>query len=129
MTMDAYLAERDAYRFGNAAGPRLDQVRLGYDVSCYEQGGETWVAANGRGVSLMTALGLRSSSFQGHIWKITEAETMIPHELRLIQDSDERISLAPAFTMPLSRYLTALRLLNPTLVYFGKKKNGVRSCP
>ena len=127
MPIDAYLADRDAYRFGNATGPRLDQVRPGYDVSCYDQGGETWIAANGRGVSLMTALGLRSTGFQGHVWKISEGDTMIPNELRLIQDSDEHSSLAPAFAMPLARYVAALRRLNPTLVYFGKKRDGVQS--
>jgi hypothetical protein len=70
---------RILYRLGNAASPKLQNVRP-QDVDSYENNGIQMVYANGKGVSLfnLQELQRRESGLSGWVWKIPQGTLPLP---------------------------------------------------
>lgn len=70
-----YLLDEDLFRFGNAASPKLHNVRDD-DVDVYDHAGFAFVRANGKGISLITEKRLPRGS--GYIWKLPAHTQILP---------------------------------------------------
>lgn len=92
----------DLYRRGNATASRMDQVRE-KDIEHYEQDGEIWVAANSGGISTFSVMG------EGKNWWRLDEGTVIPNELRVVNDHGNHWLWEPAYSMPLEVYRAGLR--------------------
>ncbi len=94
----------DLYRFGNSTSPRLDHVRE-QDEVMYEQDGETWVRANGKGISLVPKE--RAMQRGGWIWMLPK-NTVMPLGLALHPDRPSHVSLCATHDMPLHQFCSLL---------------------
>jgi len=81
-----YMLDEDLYRLGNAASPKLNNVRP-QDVDTYETNGILMVLANGKGVALfnLEELQRRESGLAGWVWKIPQG-TLPPVGLAVYPD-------------------------------------------
>ena len=109
-TKDLYLTPVELYRLGNATTPRLDQVRIPRDMPTQELNGFLYVTAGNFGISLLDALGLSKTRMDGWVWRIKKG-TVLPIELRLIQNHEGHYLLVPSGFMLLDEFRAALARL------------------
>ncbi len=115
-----YLLDEDLYRLGNAASPKLHNIRPGHDVNTYERNGVVMVRADGFGISLVTEQRLQRMNTRGsYLWKLP-ANFPLPHELALNPDqtsirkpgdAPDHYFLCPRFGMTLGEYVALLSKL------------------
>jgi hypothetical protein len=121
-TAEFYLVPEDVYRLGNAAGPKLDNVRQS-DVETNEINGVVMVVANGKGVSVFDRDGLARVPLAGWVWRIP-ARTPLPAGLKFVHDPLPDIPghyvIAPVHNMPLAKYKGLLEELAVHAVKVGK---------
>jgi len=112
--MDVGEFTTDLYRMGNAKWPKFDEERARSDVIITKKDGIDTVIANGNGFSAFDHLTRVMRKPGKKIWRIKKG-AMIPNELRLVQDKrpghDGHYMLAPAYSMPLKKYLGILEEL------------------
>ena len=100
----------DLYRSGNSSSPNLDRVRItgpDRDVDAYEDSaGNTWVEANGKGVSTEDA---PNPNWRGTPWRLPE-KSPYPDVLVVWSDEPNHYLWAPAKDMMLEDYKAALAL-------------------
>lgn len=105
-----YIASEDLYRFGNASSSLISRVRT-IDIDTSELNGITVVIANRKGISLYNTMGLEKVNLSGWVWEI-KAGTVFPLGLELIKDAGDEpqghYTLAPAYNMPYSEYISLL---------------------
>lgn len=113
------LAE-DLYRMGSATSSKLEKVRPN-EVDLYDRNGVEMVSANGKGISLITEIGLqrRARLLSGYAWKL-QANLPMPLGLALHPDqasvrqptgAADHYLLCPAADMPLGEYVGLLQKL------------------
>jgi hypothetical protein len=106
----------DLYRCGNASSPNLDRVRTSgpdRDVDSHvDASGTTWVEANGKGVSTVTA---PDQSWRGKPWRLP-AGSPYPDELLVWLDEPGHYAWAPAKDMTLQDFKAALLLASKGFV-------------
>jgi hypothetical protein len=94
----------DLYRMGNAASPRLENIRM-KDIEIYEQEGRQWVTANSGGISTFSIRG------SGRNWWKLDQGSEIPNELRVVNDYSNHWLWEPSYSMPIDDYRQALELV------------------
>jgi hypothetical protein len=105
----------DLYRIGDAAGPRLDAVRPGLDVSVKPVNGVDWVdgTPNG-GASMRSSIyPLRRASSR---WWLLPAGSPYSSQLVVRNDHGNHWLVEPATDLPLDAYENLLRTLNGLFV-------------
>ena len=99
------------YRRGNSNSPRMDNVRLDKDIGIYQKNGIIWVKET---IGNLKSGGISTFSIQGrgrNWWKI-DAGIEIHPDLELINDRGNHWLWKPSQTMPLEKYIKALRAVN-----------------
>ena len=101
------ITTTDLYRRGNAAGPRLAQVRIGKDVVGYQKSGVDWVVAGSGGVSTFSVQG------PGKNWWVLPAGYDYPVEISVVNDHGNHYSWEPNVDLTLADYLAILAAVEP----------------
>ena len=92
----------DLYRRGNAAGPRLAQVRIGKDMVTYQNQGVEWVRAHSGGVSTFSVQG------PGKNWWLLRAGFDYPADLSVSNDHGSHYSWEPNVDLTLAEFIALL---------------------
>jgi len=97
-----FLVPAEIFRVGNATSPRLSHIRGG-EVDVIEQNGVPVIIANGKGVSVYDAAGLKKVPLSGWVWRF-KINTPLPFGLKLVNDYEHHYCIAPTVTMPVDKY-------------------------
>lgn len=112
--MDVGEFTSDLYRMGNATWPKFDEDRARSDVAITKKDGIETVVANGNGFSAFDYLTKIMRKPGKKVWRIKKGAS-IPSELKLVKDKrtgyEGHYMLAPAYNMPLKKYLGILEEL------------------
>jgi hypothetical protein len=112
--MDVGEFTKDLYRMGNATWPAFTEDRARVDVVIIPQDGIETVIANGNGFSAFDHLTKIMLKPGKKVWRIRKGAAL-PNELSLVKDKrsghEGHYMIAPAYTMPLKKYLGALEEL------------------
>jgi hypothetical protein len=68
------------YRNGNSTSPRMDHVRCGHNINCFQQNNSQWVKAGTGGISTFS-----NHDTKKHWWELPIG-SVIPNGLRVTQD-------------------------------------------
>lgn len=103
----------DLFRVGNANSARLDQPRVGLDITVFGQGGVDWVRGRSGGISTFDA---RDNTISGRWWVLRSGTDYNDNLLYVWNDFGNHWSWEPAIDMPLTSYISALALVNAKFV-------------
>jgi hypothetical protein len=95
------------FRAGNTSGPKMDNIRIGKDLTPYQNNGVDWARANGGGISTFD-----KKKWPTGAWWLIPANTVFDDRLSLVNDHGDHWSWQPALDMELAEFARLLSVLS-----------------